>query len=446
MVFPLRFQNASLFLSLALSLPLLANVSGADARLTGAPGEQTCVACHTGTALNSGPGSVKLTVPGGTTYVPGVKQRLTITVADPSQRRWGFSLSARLKSNLSGGQAGTLAAADSNAQVVCQDGRAAPCSSAAVLQFATHTQAGTRAGTTGSVSFDVDWTPPGTDVGNVVLYAAGNAANGNNSDAGDRIYTTSVELSPAITTTGPTINSAGVVNAASFQPVLSQSSWVTIVGTNLSASTRSWSAEELAGGTLPTALDGVSVTINNKPALVQYISPKQINVVAPADDAIGPVEVRVRSNGQDSAGVAVTMQKVSPSFFTFDGKYLAATHADNTWLGKAGLFSAAPTSTTPAKPGEIVVLYGNGLGATSPAIASDKITDTVAPLLEAVTVSIGGQPASVHFAGLVAPFARMYQINVQVPDSLPSGDHAVVIQTGGVSSLATAECCFISVQ
>lgn len=434
----------TLYLALFAAAALFADVNGADPRLTGAPGDQNCTRCHSGTAVNSANGSVKIAT--NLTYTPGVKQRITVTVADSGQRRWGFQLTARLNSNLSGGQAGTLAAVDANARVTCETGRAAPCTSASVVQFATHTQTGTRNGTTGSVDFLVDWTPPDTNVGNITLYAAGNAANGNNADTGDRIYTTSVELSPAVTTNAPTITSGGVVNGASYGTTIAASSWVTIVGANLASTTRSWTAEELAGGTLPTALDGVSVTINNKPAYVQYISPTQLNVIAPADDAVGPVEVKVTANSQTSAAVSATLQSVSPSFFTFDGKYLAATHADNSWLGKSGLFASAPTATTPAKPGETIVFYANALGATNPAIAGNKITDAVAPVAASLTVTIGGQPATVAFAGLVPPFARMYQMNVVVPEGLANGDHVVVVQTNGVSSPNTNSCCYITVQ
>lgn len=434
----------SFYLALFAATALFADVNGADPRLTSAPGDQNCTRCHSGTAVNSANGSIKIAT--NLTYTPGVKQRLTITVADSGQRRWGFSLTARLNSNLSGGQAGTLTAVDSNARVICETGRAAPCTSATVIQYATHTQAGTRAGTNGGVDFLVDWTPPATDVGKITLYAAGNAANGNNSDTGDRIYTTSLELSPAASVTAPAITSGGVVNAASYATTIASSSWVSIVGTNLANVTRTWTGEELAGGNLPTALDGVSVTINNKPAYVQYISPTQINVIAPADTAVGPVEVRVKNGDQLSAPVSATLQSVSPSFFTFDGKYLAATHADNTWLGKAGLFPSAPNATTPAKPGETIVLYGNGLGTTNPVIGDNKITDVLAPVAANVSVTIGGQPATVAFAGLVPPFARMYQLNVVVPESLPDGDHVVVVQTTGVSSPNSPSCCYITVQ
>jgi hypothetical protein len=194
---------------------------------------------------------VAISLSNGKTYVPGVKQQITVTVADPAQRRWAFELTARLNSNLSTGQAGTLTNADANAQIIGDNGRRAPCTTAAIVQFATHTLAGTRAGTANSITFLVDWTPPATNVGNITLYAAGNAADGTNTEGGDHIYTTSLELTPAVLSTAPAITSGGVVNAASYQPAVSASSYVTIIGTNLSTTTRSWTGAELAAARCP---------------------------------------------------------------------------------------------------------------------------------------------------------------------------------------------------
>jgi hypothetical protein len=56
-----------LFLLAFIAFPaaLLADPDGADPRLTGAPGDnaQACTACHTGTKLNGGAGSVKIVCP-----------------------------------------------------------------------------------------------------------------------------------------------------------------------------------------------------------------------------------------------------------------------------------------------------------------------------------------------------------------------------------------------
>src|SRR5438034_6301146 len=364
-------------------LPILlwANVTGADPRLTSAPGDSSgaCTQCHAGTKLNGGGGSVAILLPGDATYTPGVKLHIQVRVSDPAQKRWGFELTARVASDPANAQAGDIRSTDSNTQVECSDGRLKPCSSSSPLQFITHTLSGTRLGTTKSAIFEFDWTPPATDVGTVTLYAAGNAANGNSQDTGDHIYTASLDLTPVAVAPTPSISS--VVNAASPLAGMTQSAWITIAGANLSTTSRPWTLDELAAG-LPASLDNVSVSIDGKPAYVEYISPTQINVLAPSDDAVGPVQVRVTSNGQTSNLATANLQSFAPAFFTFDGKYVATTPGDNSLLDKSGNFFSAAALPTPVKPGDSIVLYGTGFG---PVDAST------------VAVTIGGAPAAVSF-------------------------------------------------
>ena len=432
-------SSMKLLALLALSAPvaLLAYEYGPDPRYTGAPGDDNCTACHLGT-VNSGSGSVKIRPANGSTYTPGVKQRIQVEVADPAQRRWGFELTARLLSDLKNGQAGSFASTDKNTQVICDDGNLAPCKSSTVVQFIEHTEAGTRNGTTGSAVFEFDWTPPATDVGNIRLYAAGNAANGDNNNTGDHIYTTSVELTAAAAVPTPTISStSGVVNAAYAQGGVAANCWITINGTNLSATTRTWTADEIASGSWPTSLDGVSVTVNGKAAYVQYISPTKINALTPADDALGPVDVRVTFNGQTSDAATATLQPFAPALFTFDGKYLATAAGDRVTLTKSDQFLNAPDQKAPVKPGDTITVFGTGMGAVS---ADDQTT-----LANTPTVTVGGASATVTAAGLVANAPRIYQISVTVPD-VPDGDQAVVVQIGGVSSPSAADYGYLTVQ
>src|SRR5215469_14972187 len=90
----------------------------------------------------------------------------------------------------------------------------------------------------------------------------------------------------------------GVFNAASAQPTIASATFVSIFGSNLATTTDSWS--NFAGGNLPASLDGVQVTINGVPAYVAFISPGQINVVAPDDPTVGKVPVVV-TNAQGSS-------------------------------------------------------------------------------------------------------------------------------------------------
>ena len=228
----------------------------------------------------------------------------------------------------------------------------------------------------------------------------------------------------------PQFTAASVVNGASLTGSIASGAWVSIFGQNLASTTRIWNTNDFGGGKLPTALSGVSVTINGKPAYIYYISPTQLNVLAPVDSTTGPVTVQVTTSAGQSASVTVQKAAASPAFFQFDPqgrKYIAAEFGDYSLVGPAGLFGTAAT-TRPAKPGEIVVLYATGLGATSPAYPDGEILPTVYPLAVTPTVTIGGVPGMVHFAGLVAP--GLYQVNVEVP-ALPDGDSSVVMDLGG---------------
>jgi uncharacterized protein (TIGR03437 family) len=53
-----------------------------------------------------------------------------------------------------------------------------------------------------------------------------------------------------------------------------------------------------------------------------------------------------------------------------------------------------------------------------------------------VTVTIGGTPAIVSFAGLVGP--GLYQINLTVPAGLTSGDNTIAATVGGYNTQSTA--------
>jgi uncharacterized protein (TIGR03118 family) len=227
----------------------------------------------------------------------------------------------------------------------------------------------------------------------------------------------------------PNVVSTAVTNAAQATGGLAANTYVTIKGTNLSPTKRSWVAADFGttGKALPSALDGVSVSINGEPAYISYISPVQINVLTPADmPSSGQVTVVVTDNTLTGSSVSVTPQVVAPSFFLLDAAgHIAATHANNSLIG-----TTAPA--TPAAPGEVIVLYGNGFGTTNPAAVNGAVQAGAAPLLVTPTITFNGNNATVVFAGLTG--TGLYQFNVTVPTGLPDGDAAVVAKAGGVSS------------
>lgn len=226
-----------------------------------------------------------------------------------------------------------------------------------------------------------------------------------------------------------------VANAEGESPAIAPNSWVEIKGSNLAqpGDARVWQASDFVGNTMPTKLDNVSVTVNGKAAYVYYISPQQVNILTPPDALSGSVRVEVTNNGATSVSFNAPTQSISPSFFVFNGgPYVAATRVDGSLIGPQSLF---PGATTPAKPGEIIVLYANGFGPTNVPVQSGSTSQsgTLSPL---PAIQIGGAPANVQFAGLVGP--GEFQFNVVIPTATPDGDQPIIASYGGFNTQSGA--------
>ena len=176
---------------------------------------------------------------------------------------------------------------------------------------------------------------------------------------------------------------------------------------------------------MPTMLDGVSATVNNKAAFVYYISPTQVNILTPLDTATGAVPVQVTSQFGTSAVVSATVTPYAPGLFIIyesNNQYPAAQHStDYSLVGPPGLIPGV--TTTPAQPGETIVLYGTGFGLPVTAIVPASLTQTGLLPTPWPAFTIGNVPANVVYASLVTP--GLYQFNVIVPASAPNGDNAI---------------------
>ncbi|MEZ5401245.1 MAG: choice-of-anchor V domain-containing protein [Bryobacteraceae bacterium] len=373
---------------------------------SGEPGSGTpCASCHNVT-LNPASGSVKLATPDGSTFSPGVAQHWTVTITDSNASyRKGFQLTA------TGGQftaaSGTIVNTSGGRQYVSQS--------------------------TSSSTYSFDWTPPDSS-GSVSIYLAAAAASGTRQT---NVYTTTLALSRAPSAPAPTIQSAGVVNAASFDPAISAGSWVSIFGANLAPAgiARSWTADEIVNGKLPTTLESTQVRINGKAAAIAFVSESQLNVQAPADDALGTVSVEVTTAAGTGQAATVTLRQAAPGLFRFSpdsNRYAAAVSSAGALLGPAGLFGTAVT-TRPARPGETILLFGTGFGKTDPEVVPGDAFSGAAPLAAGnnLSIRIGGIDAAVAFAGLSG--AGLYQFNVTVPDALPDGDQLIEATVLGVA-------------
>jgi len=415
----LIFSAASVFPAI-----LYAYSTGPPIDRTGAPvdGGVTCVVCHkTYLTANSDPrGSVAIAA---SPYTPGVTQTLKVTVSHPLQQRWGFELIARLASDPSQ-QAGAFST-NSLVRVRCSTGVDAPCNGA--LEFAEHNNAQFTAVGAG-YTYSVDWTPPANSVGDIVLYAAGNAANGDGTDNGDRIYTTSTTISPSQCSlpTLPFISAA--VSAASFQNPISPGSIVSIFGTGFQPPglTRGLYPSDVASNIFPTTLSCVSVQIDRKPAPLTFVGPNQINVQIPYGTSTTSPQVQVIVNPTASipvysAPILANGNVYSPALFTLDGRHAVAQFS-----------GAAP------QPGDMITLYATGLGDTQPHVDAGVLVAAATPCVNTPAITIGGiavATSDIQYVGLTpGMISGLYQINVKVPPTAPAGDLAIKLQLGGVSS------------
>jgi uncharacterized protein (TIGR03437 family) len=244
------------------------------------------------------------------------------------------------------------------------------------------------------------------------------------------------KVTGAATTGGsaPTISANGVVNGASFQPGIVANSWVTIQGSGLASKTDDWS-NSIVNGALPTSLDGVSVSMGGKAAYIYYISPGQLNVLAP-DVSVGPITVTVTTAAGTSAPFATTASTYGPAFFGWPGNQLVATRTDYSYAVKPGTFAGA--TTIAAKPGDVIVLWATGFGPTNPtpptglAVPGNKAYATSS----LPSVVIDNLSATVYGAALAPGSAGLYQIAIQIPPSLADGDWPIQALIGGVLSPA----------
>jgi len=416
---------------------------------TGAPTDhngQDCSTCHNsyGAANSDATGSVTTNI---SSYNPGVQQTIHVTVQHPQAQRWGFQITIRSVSDQ------TQSAGDYSAgiavQVVCDDGSrfgsAPPCN--AMREFGEHLNA-PRTATGAGYEFDVTWSPPESEIGDLQVYISAVAADGDGTAAGDRVYT----LTRIISATGgcsitkkPTLTTA--INAGSFQAPFSSKAMVAIKGLGFQVASRSRSVGQgdITNNSFPTVLSCVSVQVTGpgvpQPVLlpISYVQADQINAQMPAFSGTGPVLLTVIINPgkpnelRSDLATLNALQPFAPAFFLFGTSTSIAT-----LLAGTGTIIANPSvvpGARPAHPGEIISLFGTGFGDTSPSLTAGQLASGIANLTNSITVTIGGVTLSssdVLYAGLSpGSISGLYQINVRVPSSTPAGDIPVTITIGG---------------
>jgi uncharacterized protein (TIGR03437 family) len=350
-------------------------------------------------------------------------------------------LTVRLASNPKT-QAGSLTTGDRSAFVLCsstdftrQSDKGASCPANQPIESAEHTEP--LRPTNGSGAWTVQWDPPATDQGNIVVYVAGNGANlDGQADSRDRIFTASYTLAPAGAAPKPAISDGGIITAGAFgaSKTVASGSWIEIFGSNFASTTGDW-GQGFQGNNAPTTTNGVSVTIGGKPAFISFVTPGQINAQVPGDLGVGPAAVIVKNAAGESNSLSITVAARSPGllsppiFKVGNNQYLGALHADGTFVGPVGFITGVASS--PAKPGETILTYGVGFGAVTPTNSPGVIT-TALNTLPNFSVRFGDVPATIIYAGLAPNFVGLYQFNITVPAGVTGNTVPITVTTDGV--------------
>lgn len=231
-----------------------------------------------------------------------------------------------------------------------------------------------------------------------------------------------------------TAGAAATVSAASFSAgSIASESIVAAFGSNLATQT-------LAATTvpLPTILDGTRVTVrdsigNERQAPLFFVSPQQVNYLIPAGSAPGAATVTIVSaDGSVSTGT-IQVEIVAPSIFSANanGREVPAGFAlrikpDGSQINEPvarfdqGLikFVPQPIDFGPTQDQLFLVLFGTGFRYRS--------------ALSNVTVTIGGEPVQVFYAGPQGDFVGLDQLNLLLPGKLAGrGTVEIVITIDG---------------
>src|SRR5260370_3766248 len=127
---------------------------------------------------------------------------------------------------------------------------------------------------------------------------------------------------------------------------------------------------------------------------------------------------------------------MAPAAFKVSGtQYVSALFASS---DPSNPVYAAPTgiadgvNTTPAMPGDIIILSGIGFGTVLPETSAGVMATQATALTNPVTILFCATPAIVQYAGLALNDVGMYQFIVQVPN-IGAGDWPITLQVGGLT-------------
>ncbi|MEO5923201.1 MAG: hypothetical protein ABIR70_05170 [Bryobacteraceae bacterium] len=230
----------------------------------------------------------------------------------------------------------------------------------------------------------------------------------------------------------PFVNYRGIVNAASFAPqglpngAIARGSIFSIFGRELGPSP----GRSAPAIPLTAALGGVSIEVCQgavcRAALPLFVSPGQINAVMPSNTPLGKVNIRVTVDGV--AGNSSPAQVSATGFGIFSinsggfGPGIVTNFVSQT-------SQPVNSAQTVARPGQVVTVWGTGLGA---ALNADNVAPQAGDLPVEVEIWVGGAKVTNKlYSGRSPEFPGLDQVVFEIPASAPAGCYVpVVLRTG----------------
>jgi len=223
-----------------------------------------------------------------------------------------------------------------------------------------------------------------------------------------------------------------VNNSASYGTTIAQGSLFVVFGYSLGPA----KLVQISSYPLPTVVAGTTVTVKSGSTTFNcpmvYTSDGQVAAILPSTTPAGPATLTVAYNGRTDPGGYSTIQfTVAKSSF---GVYTTSSRGVGPGIFTA-LDNSLKTFAASAKPGEVVTVWGTGLGAIS---GPDSVVPATFPSFPNVQVWVGGQSAQIIYAGRSGCCAAVDQIAFVVPPVADGCNVPVTVVSGGVSSNTVA--------
>jgi uncharacterized protein (TIGR03437 family) len=204
----------------------------------------------------------------------------------------------------------------------------------------------------------------------------------------------------------------GIGDAVDYRSAFSPGAIVSVFGNYLGGQSAT-SAQVGANGLIGDQLGGDQITFNGIAAPLLYVSAGQINTIIPYSVQPSATAVEVTTDGGTTRPPEISVQLTSLSLFP------------GLIFNPNGTLNSA---TNPAPTGATLVMYGTGMGVTSPPLADGSIVHGPpfprpdATFSAVVTNTSTQYVATIGYLGPMPGFvAGAVQTNIQIPDIVPAG-------------------------